>query len=243
MTIQKNTKLYSLITAGMLVASPLFAGIANAATSNSFDLTYQYNQSEEAGLLATAKTLPSTDPKIADLATLIQGIETQITALYTTEQALSAVRNYVPHSTDTLVASTNSLKNNMKKIEAAIHKDQQLWGHLKAHNKKQKREKNQLKGQLNALKNAYAKMEDSLGKLENEAHKVKPENGVNWTTHPFDSSIPLMQATILHLQTAAVHYTKEWIYLASSSSTVTGSTYSQTTTTWNLNTLTANNNG
>ena len=239
MKIQIKTKFYSFITAGIVIASPLFAGIANAASASSFALTYQYNQSEEAGLLATAKTLPSTNPKIADLGTLIQGIETQIAALYTTEQALSSVRNYVPQTTDTLGASTNSLKDNMKKIEAAIHKDQQLWNHLKNHNKKQKSEKNQLKEQINALKNAYSKMEKSLGKLENEARKIKPEKGLNWTTHPFDSSIPLMQDTILHLQTAAVHYTKEWIYLASSSSTVTGSTYSTTSTV--SNTLTPNN--
>ncbi len=193
----KKLSRFGIATGGtILITLSLMASSALADNNNqNFVATYNQNAQQEASLQQKALALGVNSPSIASINSTVQLINTEISSLYTAEQALANTKPV----TATILSPTLTHTDWENKI-------------------------NQLKPSLqNNAKYRNGNHEDDSGNGKQAGIKewqVKQSRSLNqyWNTHPYNGALTSLQSSILHLQKSAIHYLNEWITLTAQTS-------------------------
>lgn len=204
-----------------IAASPMAAGFAFAdtAANNTFAAAYQQNAGIEAGLAQQAQAGMTTSATAQEQAaqTAVQSISAQVTALYGAEQSLAGnvsslsgintVSN--PHVFGSIALMSRQRVNLLNQADRA-------WQQMNLFKHHREREK------YNSAARAHAMLESRLKLINREIAKASVQLKSNsWNGHPYNYGLASLQHTILQLQQAQIHYTRNWIAMEQTGSTST----------------------
>ncbi len=190
----------AIVTASMVAMT---AGSAFAQQSNtSFVAHYNQSAATEAKLMQQAQVSGNTNATVTGLLSTIENINSQITALFASEQALVQGEAKIPRLEGafkkfmSLNTQRQHLLKEIRTDEAKLKKD---WHHRQNVNYKQ--DKLQLQVTLDQLKEVNLQL----------SH---PDQGVlAWKKNPYDGGLTALQTSIVDLQKSSLHYTQELISL------------------------------
>jgi len=198
-----------------LVACGFGISASAASAQTAFTTKYTQNANQEAQLLQQAEAEGGSSATITALSSTVQTINTQVAALYAADQALVAAKGNVPAVDSTtqakLQAQKVKLTTELAAVKANLQKDR------KDNNRKLTREQ-QLK--INALNAQLKEVDYEL------AHPATMLGA--WGPDPLAGALPQLEASILDLQKAAIHYTNLWITAAKPGATAPGTPVSIT---------------
>lgn len=211
------------ITVG-LTASSLLAGAAFADTTpNAFTTTYQHNVEMETTLLQQAQSGltsdagSSTNAQVLTAQTATQNIASQVSSLYTSEQALAQGISTLP----SINSVSNQRVNNSLALMAREHSSLVLQSEhageqlvlLKRHHNKAEYGR-----ELRARAALQARLNLTSREMAIERAKLVSDS---WRTHPYADALLNLQHTITELQQAEIHYLHEWIDIEQTPSSTT----------------------
>ncbi|GMA66116.1 hypothetical protein [Alicyclobacillus fastidiosus] len=206
-------------TASAVVAT---MGLTSAfAATTSFDSQYQTNLTKEQSLLAQVPS-SSSDTTVAELLSTVQSINTQVSALYSAEQALSNAKTSIPQ--------VHTVSDTVKKLqltrEQLLKQSNTVWN-LVGRYEHHWHDKNL----LNKAVKEHDGIEKQLQEVNRQITACNTDNG--WNTNSYNGGLEALQDSILKLQSSAIHYTEEAITLEKSTAptTTTTSTTSNVTVT------------
>ena len=195
-------------TAAMVLSGVAGTAGAAAPASASFAARYAQNAQTEAHLLQQAEGGSGTI--ITAYSNTVQTINAQATVLYGSEQTLAAAKSGIssgnPGDRVNLVAEKRTLTHEIAAIKARIRKDR--------HDRKPAEE--------HALMLQLKTWTAQLRQVAFELAHPQVANGM-WKRHPYAGGLLALQASILDLQRAAIHYTKLWIAAAKTPTPAAGS--------------------
>ena len=182
---------------------------STASQSSWFSAKYQSNANEESQLLQQAQSANGTNSIVASLLNTAENIIQQTTEIYTAEQALVNAQSSIPNISSANKAELAKLTKNM---DSMLQQRKQKSKLAQPHTHGGKQQDTKIHG---ALETKLTDIENQIADLKNVDHLA--------SANPYDSAIATLQASILHLQYAEIHYTKEAIALEAQAS-ASGST-------------------
>lgn len=224
--MKKSTKF--IVSCGtLLVTMSMTSAMVFAATPKAtFAQTYEKNQTTETQLLSQINTanVPSGNPSA--LLTTIQDLSTQIATLYATEQNLIQQKTNIPPMATQSPSRNSLLIRLQKERQTILKKNEAAWQLVTKyyHHPHQK-------GLLSTAIRDHQNDSKKLAAIDARITKVNKGAALdNWSTHPYHNALPVLEATILRLQNAEIHYTKELnAIIQNNGQTTTGATYGTST--------------
>lgn len=211
----KGSAVFASVTvASLALVTPVFANTASFATQ------YQSKLSQEQTLLTQATAVSSTDTNVTALLAAAQGINTQITSLYTTEQTLASGSSSIPQIDTTHPKETQELKNLQSRRAQLLKQSSNVWKLVVEYSRHphQKGLLHKAIADHNQIGKQVASVNQQIADLEKKLHTQ------DWQAHPYNGGLASLQDSILRLEDAAIHYTKQAIALENSSSSSSSST-------------------
>lgn len=199
-----------------ILAIPLAGGVPAFAATNSFVSQYQEKATMEQSLLQKAQASSVTNATIEALFSTVTLINTQVTALYASWQALQSGISSIPHAPETSSEASLQMKQLTSERIEILQKLNAVWKLVISYDHHPHR-----KGLLHTALEDHARLSGQLERIDRQIAAPKKDHGVQyWVTHPYDSGYGGLQNDILRLQQSAIHYTREMITLENSGTTL-----------------------
>jgi hypothetical protein len=183
-------------------------GLTSAfAATTSFDSQYQANSNTEQSLLDQVSS-SSTNTTVTDLLSTVNSINTEVSALYSAEQALASAKSSIPQ--------LHTLGDNVKKIdlkrEQILKKSNVAWKLV-----------GKCGNQSNDKQSLEKAIKDRAGIEKQLLQADRKITAINTNSNAYNGALKSLQNAILKLQASAIHYTKEVISLEKSTTSSTTS--------------------
>ncbi len=172
-----------------------------ASVPSKFDAQYQRNAQVETQLLAQAQAAGGSATAVAAYSQTVQAVETQVYALYASEQALVSIRTNIPSGTQgqrsQLQVQLRTLRRNLANAKVEIRRD--------------RKDRNRVK-----VRGLELQLKSWTAELRQVTFDIGHPGTVtgSWRSHPLAGGLSALQESILDLQRAAIHYTQLWIAAA-----------------------------
>ncbi|MCY0870080.1 MAG: hypothetical protein OWT27_05775 [Firmicutes bacterium] len=230
------TRHFSWLFAGCagaaLLLAPLFVSPAVAASASSaaaFTARYEHEADIEAELLTRAQAQAALSPSSAQFDAQITALNSEIAALYTSEQALQAMTaalSALPASEQLQALLTREAQ--LKTEQKTLNRQLQSLAAVRQRASAEKR----LQAKRRQLRREIALVARTLGNVKGKLRHTAAARS-RWRTHPEDGALQHLQTAIDELQSASIHVTLAWIQAenpggeALKPARITGLTYAQ----------------
>jgi hypothetical protein len=198
--------------------------------NTSFETRFQTNVQAEQTLWAQLSTTASTDTNVVALEAAVQAIDTQVTALNTSELTLFATQTNIPRPdpSKSSLAKMDAQRNNLEVLMKAE------WNAAKKDHGKKDHGKNDKNMTYNDEMSKYKQFEKQFDSLQTQINLTTKEFGTEnreiTNAKPYADGLLALKTSILDLQFSAMTYTKEAIALQKSDAAAASATTTTTTT-------------
>ncbi|MCY0894664.1 MAG: carboxypeptidase regulatory-like domain-containing protein, partial [Acidibacillus sp.] len=202
----KKMKVTKGLVASAVVLIPL-SSVSMAFASTSFDTQYQSNVSEETSLLQTAQSSSVSNPQIVALSNAVQTINTQVSALYQSEQTLA---NQEADMTQVNTSNDQSLQQLQQQRDQILQQSQSAWDQV---NRFKNNRSSFGRRSFEHSRQDWLTIGQQLNLIDNQIRSFH-DRGNQFSYHSsYNGAVSALQSSILKLQDTSIQYTNEWINL------------------------------